>query len=442
MLLYNVRIALLSLRRNRVLSAVTVGGIALGVGVSTLFSTVRHAFAQDPIPAKSDILYYVRLDSWDPQRPYPAKQEGAPPTQITYRDMVELMKSDIPVHQSGMFKANLSVFPDPALGKPRKTLVRLCFADFFPMFGLPFRYGSGWDARADAGPEPVVVLSEEMNDTLFGGKDSVGKNVRIEDREFRVVGVLARWRPSIKFYDLTQNWVQPTESIFMPFDFVRPMHIRTAGNSDGWGPSPNVPGFEGIFVSETCWIQMWVELPDAQRRQAYEDFLKAYVQEQKHAGRFQRPLNNRLTPVMAWMREQEVVPKEATAIVVVSLLFLLVCSLNLMGLLLGKFLARAPEIGVRRALGARRLDVFVQHLVECELVGVAGGGVGLALSLVGLVVMNRWATLIAARPDFFRMDLSMGLLALLLSLAAGLVAGAYPAWRVCRIPPARYLKVQ
>jgi len=229
MLLYNLRIALLSLKRNWILSSVIVGGIALGIAVSTMFSTTRHVFARNPIPHKSDVLYYVRLDSWDPQRPYPGDDPTRPPTQITYRDMVEIMKSDIPLRQSGMFKSSLYVFPDPKVGRPQKALVRLVFADFFPMFDLPFKYGSGWDGKADAGPEPVVVLSQEENDLLFGGANSVGKTVRIEDREFRVVGVLDTWRPAVKFYDLTQAAVQAPEPIYMPLNFLRPMKLRTAG---------------------------------------------------------------------------------------------------------------------------------------------------------------------------------------------------------------------
>jgi putative ABC transport system permease protein len=442
MVLYNLRIALLSLKRNWILSTVIVGGIALGIAVSTMFSTTRHVFARNPIPHKSDVLHYVRMDSWDPQRPYPGDDPNRPPTQITYRDMVEIMKSDIPIRQSAMFKSNLYVFPDPKVGRPQKTLVRLCFSDFFPMFDLPFKYGSGWDERADAGPEPVVVLSAEENDLLFGGADSVGKTVRIEDREFRVVGVLDYWRPAVKFYDITQSAVQAPEAVFMPFNFLRPMKLSTAGNSDGWGPSPSVSGFEGRLVSETCWIQMWVELPTREKQRAYEDFLTAYVLEQKRAGRFPRPLNNRVTPLMGWMKEQKVVPEEATAMMIVSLLFLTVCALNLMGLLLGKFLARAPEIGVRRALGARRLDIFVQHVVECELVGVIGGVIGLALAIGGLAWMNNWMKTIALRGDLFRMDAPMAALSLALSLIAGLIAGVYPAWRVCRIAPAVHLKVQ
>jgi putative ABC transport system permease protein len=443
MLLYNLRIALLSLKRNWILSSVIVGGIALGIAVSTTFSATRHALARDPIPRKSGVLYYVRMDSWDPQRPYPGDDPGRPPTQITYRDMVEIMKSDIPVRQSGMFKANLYVFPDPKIGRPAKTLVRMCFSDFFPMFDVPFKYGTGWDRKADEGPEPVVVLSEEENDLLFGGQNSVGRTVRIEDRDFRVVGVLDHWRPAVKFYDITQAAVQIVEPVYMPFNFLRPMKLRTAGNSDGWGPSPAQSGLEGVLVGESCWIQMWVELPTKEKRQAYADFLAAYVREQKKARRFPRPLNNRLTTVTDWMREQKVVPQQVTAMMVVSLLFLAVCALNLMGLLLGKFLARAPEIGVRRALGARRLDIFVQHVVECELVGVVGGAIGMTLSLGGLAALNNFMkTTFVARGDLFRLDAPMALLALGLSLLAGLIAGAYPAWRVCRIAPAIHLKVQ
>jgi putative ABC transport system permease protein len=440
MLLYNLRIALLSLKRNRILSTVIVGGIALGIAISTMFSTVRHAFARNPIPAKSDVLHYVRLDSWDPLKPYPGDDPTRPPTQITYRDMVEIMKSDIPVRQSGMFKSNLLLYPDKSIGRPRKLLTRMVFSDFFPMFEVPFKYGSGWDKRADEGPEPVIVIDEETNDLLFGGQDSVGKTVRIEDREFKVVGVLDHWQPSIKFYDVTQNPTQAPEAIYMPFNFLRPMQMQTSGNSDGW-KSPPLPGFEGRLVSETCWIQMWVELPK-DRVEPYEDFLAAYVSEQKKAGRFPRPLNNRVTPVMGWLKEQKVVPDEVTAMAVVSLLFLAVCALNLMGLLLAKFLARAPEIGVRRALGARRLDIFVQHIVECELVAIIGGAIGIALSLGGLSVINNWVKTLANRPDFVQFDPQMLLLAVALSLAAGLVAGAYPAWRVCHIAPAIHLKVQ
>jgi putative ABC transport system permease protein len=439
MLGYNLRIALKSLRRNLGLTALTVGGIALGIGVATLFSTIRHALAKDPIPGKSAVLHYVRLDNWDPAKPHP-NPAGIPP-QLTYMDVAALLRSDIPVRQTPTFKANLYVFPDPSKGRPQRTLVRLCASDFFTMFETPFRYGAGWDRRADAQAEAVVVLGEETNDLLFGGADSVGRTVRIADRDFRVAGVLDRWRPSVKFYDITQNPVDVPEQVFIPFSLLRPMQVRSSGNRDGW-KSQAAPGFEGLLASESTWIQMWVELPDAQARRRYVDYLTAYVSDEKKTGRFPRPLRVEVTPLMAWLREQKVTPPEITAMMVVSLLFLAVCALNLMGLLLAKFLARAPEIGVRRALGASRKAIFLQHVVECETVAVIGGALGIGLSVLALLGINGWAKTMINRSDLVQFDLSMAFLAVALSLVAGLVAGLYPAWRVCRIPPAVHLKLQ
>jgi putative ABC transport system permease protein len=141
MLLHNLRIAWKSLKRNRALSVLIVTGIALGIAVSTTFATVRHSFAKDPIPSRSDVLYYVRLDSWDPLKAYPGPDTTSPPTQITYRDMAGIMKSDIPRRQTGLFKTALYVFPDAKIGQPFRETIRVCFSDFFPMFDVPFRYG-------------------------------------------------------------------------------------------------------------------------------------------------------------------------------------------------------------------------------------------------------------------------------------------------------------
>jgi len=141
------------------------------------------------------------------------------------------------------------------------------------------------------------------------------------------------------------------------------------------------------------------------------------------------------------MRDFKVVPEEANTLLLVSLLFLAICSLNLVGLLLGKFLARAPEVGVRRALGASRLDIFVQHIVECELIGLVGGVLGLALSAGMLAVLNTVMKTQGIRADFFHLDAPMVGLSIVLALAAGFVAGAYPAWRTCQLPPAVHLKL-
>lgn len=438
MFAYMIRIALLSLRRNPVLSILLIAAIALGVAVSTAFVTVYYIYSGNPIPSKSDSLFYVEMDSWNPDRPYSRRRPEVPPEQITYRDMHGIMTSEIPTYQSGMFIASLTVHPSGTDQRPFRERVRMCFADFFPMFEVPFAYGGGWGRDADRGPEPVVVIDAAINDRLFGGGDSVGKTVRIEDRPFTVTGVLSPWRPSPRFYDPHSGASSVPEGIYMPFEFARIFEVETVGNLLIWTDFEESAPYEEFLASEAIWIQMWVQLDTAEQRQAYSDFLDAYVLEQKKLGRFGRPLNNRLLDVMEWLEDQEVVPEEATGMLVISLLFLLVCAVNLIGILLGKFLARAPEVGVRRALGASRTTVFLQHIIECELVGVIGGVIGLGLAALCLGMINR----LLDNSNQFGLDLPMVAAGIGLSLVAGLVAGLYPAWRICRMPPAIHLKLQ
>ena len=434
---YLIRIALLSLRRNPVLSTLLITAIALGVAVSTAFVTVYYVYSGNPMPTKGDSLFYVQMDSWDPNRPYSRRRPELPPDQMTYRDMQGIMASDLPTYQSGMFVAGLTVHPPDSEQRPFRERARMCFADFFPMFEVPFAYGGGWGPESDRGPEPVVVIDAATNDRVFGGGDSVGKTLRIEDRPFTVAGVLAPWRPSPRYYDPHTGPNQMPEAIYIPFEYVREFEVYPAGNHLIWDNSDGNT-FEEHLNSEGVWIQMWVQLDTAEQRQAYSDYLDAYAMEQKKLGRFGRPLNNRLLDVMQWLRHQDVVPEEATGMLVISLLFLLVCAVNLIGILLGKFLARAPEVGVRRALGASRSSVFLQHIVECQLIGVIGGLFGLGLSALVLRLINR----LLDNSGQFGLDLPMVAAGIGLSLVAGLVAGLYPAWRVCRVAPAIHLKLQ
>lgn len=437
MFAYQIRMAWLSLKRNPILSTLLVAAIALGVAVSTAFVTVHHIYSGDPIPSKSGRLFYVQMDSWDTDRPFSENHPERPPNQLTYRDMKGIMGSEIPTLQSGMFVADLTIHPNDEDQRPFRERVRLCTADFFNLFEVPFAHGGGWDASADLGPEPAVVLDAATNRKLFGGEDSVGRTLRIEDRVFTVTGVLATWRPSPRFYDPHTGPSQEPEGIYIPFDFVREFEVESAGNLLIWDASDG-NSFEEFLSSEAIWIQYWVQLDTIRQQEEYLDYLDAYATEQKRLGRFQRPLNNRILDVPTWLEERRVVPEEATGMLLISLLFLLVCAVNLIGILLGKFLARAPEVGVRRALGASRGSVFVQHLVECELVGMLGGVLGLGLSVLVLGLVNR----LLDNGGQFGLDPTMTAAGIGLALVAGLIAGIYPAWRICRVAPAIHLKLQ
>lgn len=437
MLLYNVKIAIKSLRRNPILTTLLIGAIALGICVSTTFIGLRRMVEKDPLPGQSDNLFYVRLDNWDPARAYNADDPKSTPIMITYRDMRELMKSPIPTRHVGSYRAQMFAHPDPKAGRPFSVDIRMTFSDFFPMFDIPFQYGSGWDKAADAKPEPVVVIDQAMNQKLFGGANSIGKTIRFDERVFKVVGVIGEWNPPFRFYDVTQG-IAKVEGVFMPFNFTEALQMNTAGNSDGWKGQAE-PTYASFLQSEQTWISYWAELPTTEKQQAYREWVDDYVRDQKKIGRFERPLNNKVTAMMDVFEEYQLVPPAIKSMSVVSLLFLVVCSLNLVGLLLGKFLARVPEVSVRRALGASKFQVFWQHVVECELVGIAGGAIGILLSVGMLKLIQK---VIPQNAITIGLDAEMVFVSIFLSLVAGLLAGIYPSWRVCSIAPAMQLKVQ
>jgi len=437
MFLYNVRIGIKSLRRNPILTALLIGAIALGICVSTTFIALRHIFEKDPLPGKSQTMFFVRLDNWDPARAYNAEDPKSLPQMITYRDMRELMKSNIPTHQVGTYRARMFAHPDPKVGRPFAADIRMVFSDFFPMFEIPFQYGSGWDKAADAKPEQVVVIDQAMNQKLFGGGNSVGRSIRLDERDYKVIGVIGAWKPPFRFYDVSQG-PAAVEGIFMPFNFTPLLQLNTNGNSDGWKGQAE-PTYESFLDSEQTWIEYWAELPTVEKQQAFRDFANNYVRDQKKLGRFQRPLHTEVTSMPDLFKEFQIVPPAIKSMSIVSLLFLIVCSLNLVGLLLGKFLARVPEVSVRRALGASRFQVFWQHVVECELVGIVGGAIGIVLS-VG--VLQLIAKMMPQNTVHVGLDTEMVLISIFLSLIAGLLAGIYPSWRVCSVAPAMQLKVQ
>jgi hypothetical protein len=113
-----------------------------------------------------------------------------------------LMKAHAATRQTGMYAGLQSLRPPDPTQKPTKVFVRAAYTDFFPMFDVPFKYGGPWTASDDESRAAVVVITRETNDRLFGGINSVGKTIRLDNEPYRVSGVLDEWRLLPRFYDL------------------------------------------------------------------------------------------------------------------------------------------------------------------------------------------------------------------------------------------------
>ena len=442
---YYLELAFRNLKRNPGLTALMIGAVALGIAVCVMTLTLYRAMSGNPIWWKNDVLYAVTMDFWDPQQANDEDKPWLPPPQFTYRDALALYRSDIPKHKVLMHKAIGILSVDGQQVKPERALTRVTTKDFFAAFDVPFQYGGTWTDAADTGPEPVMVISRRMNEKLFSGVNSVGRRVRWNDNEFRVIGVRDNWMPLPTFYDVNNGSLEEPEDVYIPFGWNAALELYSAGNTNGWKPE-DIKSYQDLLTSEVVWIQMWVELPDAASRDRFQTFIDNYGREQKQAGRYQRPLNNRLTKPDQWLVDNGVVGNDDRVLVGLAFAFLAVCLLNTVGLLLAKFLNNAPITGVRRALGASRRQIFQQHLVEVGVISSIGAALGLVLGGMLLMGLRALYTIDASDAGgtqaLAHVDLTSVVTALALAFFATIAAGLYPAWRIGRIPPASYLKAQ
>jgi putative ABC transport system permease protein len=438
MFAYYLRLAVRSLRSNPVLTALMISAIGLGIGVSMTMLSIYYLMSSNPIRYKDDILYAVQLDNWDPNDPWDDDDPAQAPWELTYRDAVALRASDIPTRQLAMFKSSAIVQPEREDVHPFLASARATDAGFFALFDVPFLYGSGWDRAMDAAAEQVVVINREINERVFGGENSVGRTIQLNERHYEVTGVIDDWNPTPVYYDVNNGAFDDSEEIFFPFTHAVALELDSSGNVNCWKPEPR-DSFAAFLNSECVWIQYWVQLDDADQVERYRAFLDGYVGEQKKLGRFARPLNNKLTKVSDWLRIREVAGDDSPVLVTLSFGFLAVCVLNTVGLLLAKFIGMAPQIGLRRALGATRRAIFGQHLLEVAVVGLAGGVLGLGLAWLGLRGVQ---VLIDGAGRYAYLDFNMLAAGLAIALVASFAAGLYPTWRVCRMSPAPFLKTQ
>jgi putative ABC transport system permease protein len=432
---YYIDLAWHSVKRSPVLTSLMVLAIGLGIGASMTMITVLHVMTDDPMPGRSSQLFAPHLN------PLPLKYKQRvdspdPADNFTWPDAMALLKARRAERQAVMAGGSLLVRPAHAEIRPFTADGRFATADFFAMFGVPFEHGHGWSAADDAARAHVVVLSDTLDRKLFGDESGVGQTVRMSDNDFRVIGVTTDWQPRPMFHaDPGAQHYSDADQFFLPLSAAVDLKLSTNGNQSGWGKNDDSSSPTGATMT---WLQFWVQLDGPTQVQAYRQFLVDYSAQQKALGRYERPPTEaKLYSLMGWLSHENLVPNDVRLQLWLALGFLFVCMVNIVALLLAKFLRRSGEISVRRALGARRRDIFLQLGIESALIGIAGGTLGLVIAQIGL-----WS--VRHRPDDYaqlaQMDMPMLLGTLALAVVASVLAGLLPAWRACRVPPALQLK--
>jgi putative ABC transport system permease protein len=435
-----VALALRSSRRSKALTALVIALLAFGVSACMVSYAVFRATTSDPLPGRSAQLYVPQIDNAGPAH----LVDGEPPYLLSYIDAVALWKAGKAKRQALAYATKWNVeASDPSVPAMSMTGDAVT-ADFFPMFDIPFKFGSGWVANDDDRHASVVVISRALNEKLFGGRNSVGQEMRLDGKAFQVAGVLDGWDPRPRFFDdqtmsghgafdgVGDVYIPFTRATDMKKDIKFPDCRSDVGATD--------PKDSDAYLHVECGrITAWVELPTPADAASYREYLDGYALEQQRLGRFGWSPHVALHDLMGWLEYLRITPVASSLSMLVSASFLLIVLVNVVGLMLARFMRRAPEIGIRRALGASRASVYRQFLVEGASIGFVGGLLGVTLTLLGL-----WGIGGLFEPRIARLvhvDASLIGMTVLLAIAATVIAALYPTWRAAQTEPAWQIKI-
>jgi putative ABC transport system permease protein len=251
---------------------------------------------------------------------------------------------------------------------------------------------------------PVCVLGPEVADEIFPGSDPIGQEVRVGEQTFEVAGVT---QAKGKIMGRSQD------------HFVAiPIHT-----------------FEKYWRSRYSYL-IYIKSAD-------QASLPLAVQEARVVMRARRHLppgrsdNFGITTADTWMEMYRKITGGVFALTIgVAAISLLVGGIVIMNIMLVSVTERTREIGVRKALGARRRDVLTQFLVEAATLSLSGGLVGVVVGVLFALLVSTVAHLPAAVsvPSLF---LGVGM-----SCLVGVFFGSYPAWRASRLDPIEALRYE
>lgn len=425
-------------RQNLPMVALLVLTMAIGIASCMTAMTIFGALAGEPLPGISPHLYVATMDARD-ALDTDDESYKVPQSYLLQEDARALVDAGRARQQVALAQSYIRV--GDVEGKvPEQATGLLGYGPLMPMLGVPLRYGRAWTNAEQAAHDPVVVIDANLAEKFFGTENAVGRSVKMGERAFRVIGVSAPWRPHTQFLDLERNMgsvLGQDEQFFLPAGSALDGGVGPT-TSGKCGKDAPVVSFQSAEVDKCRWMEVWLALDTPAEVAAYQQFLAGYAEAQHRAGRFAYPPRAALYGTEAWMTQHRVVPDDVRLNAMLAGAFLLLCIVNVAGLLAARFLRRQGDVAIRRALGASKRAIFAQHVVETSVLGLFGGVLALPLTWLGLWIV-RMQPVAYAEAARFSPGVFAGLL--LLSLAVGVVVGILPAWRVCRQPPALQIKL-
>jgi len=400
-LLQDLRYALRMLLRSRGASLATMIILALGIGANTAIFSVVNAVLLRPLPFLHP-EQLVRVWHVPPAKTFP----GAKYFAISPANFLDWQRQSQSFDQMAIYGyRNLALTG----GKEPEALSAAGVSpDFFSVLGVAPTIGRPFAPEENAaGAGRAVILGHELWTTHFGASpDIVGKDIRLNDQPYRVVGVMPA---GFRMPSWAKMWVP------LAWD-AKDQAVRNNHN---------------YLVVARRKAGVSLASARAEMNTISKRLEQLYPEDDKDWGATVLPLQEDLVA--------DVRPLLWILLGAVGLVLLIACD-NVANLMLAKSLERRREIAVRSALGASRTRIFQQLLAETLLLSIAGGALGLLVASFG--VDRIVAFLTEQLPDLAKVSLDgrVLLFTLAVSIATGLLAGLVPAWRQMRTESADALR--
>ena len=391
---YSVRMLL----KNPVVTLVAVVTLALGIGANTAIFSVVNGVLLRPLHYRDP----ERLVSLWEKVPVLGKSRVAPANFFDWKKQNTVFEDVVTYGASSM-----TLTGD---GEPEQLQGSMVSAGYFAVVGVdPVRGRAFVNEEYEPGKGDVVILSQELWHRRYGGDENiVGKSIKLNGSLYRVVGVMGPGLYPMRPINGRIEFDRAAQQYWVPMSF-----------SAGWAAvrSAHVLGVVARLKPNVTIEQATAEM----------NTIGARLEQEYPANKGEGIIVNRfMNEVVGDVR-----PALITLMVAVGLVLLIACA-NIAGLLLAQHAARSKEIAIRAALGANRLKLLQQFLIEGLLLSLLGALAGIGFAKIGVDLLLKVVPQNIPRLDLVRIDWRVLSFTLGLSLLTCLVFALVPAWNASK----------
>ncbi|MCF7669344.1 MAG: ABC transporter permease [Verrucomicrobia bacterium] len=389
-----------AIRANKMRSVLTTLGVVIGIVTVTLMGTaiqgLDKAFLKSISAIGSDVLY-IQKRSWFSDEPW---WETRNRRNITI-EQAEFVAKEATCAEALSIQA--STFRTVKHGNRSATMVQIIGGteQSAAVSSLPIKAGRFMSAAEVDGARPVCVIGSDIAEKFFPNEPALGKRIKVENASYQVIGVTDKMGEFLGVLNLDHRIMIPISRLLT--DLIRREDVTIEVKVKNMADIDEAVEELRFIMRRARGLAPGDKDDFAINRQ--DNFIKTF---------------------------ERVSATIASVGLFITGLALFVGGIGIMNIMFVSVAERTREIGIRKAVGAKKRAIMIQFLIESAVICLIGGVIALALAYPLTLLLRNWLPA--------SMSLSIAFLALLVSAFTGMVSGFFPAYRAAGMDPVEALR--